>query len=210
MAHNHLSSPSLGAPMRGCPFHNAAVADSMPEIHDIVQEHKRNYIKGLNQAGPTGRRRQYDYAATNSASFTKVQLRCPPLLITRLRLHTRIRPSRRSSTKQVPNDAARCAQKTISASRLTSSASSASSVAGVNIFVRTDVGERVDDRCDFVGRAADQAGYHVLCLPPHEGCNRRRLWLDLSRARRPERLALAGAAIALVVGLGSRGSRWRR
>jgi hypothetical protein len=35
--------------MRGCPFHNAAVeaADAMPEIQDIVHEHKRNYIKGL-------------------------------------------------------------------------------------------------------------------------------------------------------------------
>jgi hypothetical protein len=35
--------------MRGCPFHNAAVeaAEAMPEIHAIVQEHKRNYLKGL-------------------------------------------------------------------------------------------------------------------------------------------------------------------
>src|SRR5206468_4675940 len=42
-------TPPPGAQMRGCPFHNAAVeaADVMPEIHDIVQEHKRNYIKGL-------------------------------------------------------------------------------------------------------------------------------------------------------------------
>ncbi len=31
------------------PFHNAAVeaAEAMPEIQDIVHEHKRNYIKGL-------------------------------------------------------------------------------------------------------------------------------------------------------------------
>jgi AcrR family transcriptional regulator len=44
-----FATPSPGAQMRGCPFHNAAVeaADVMPEIHDIVQEHKRNYIKGL-------------------------------------------------------------------------------------------------------------------------------------------------------------------
>jgi AcrR family transcriptional regulator len=42
-------TPSRGEPMRGCPFHNAAVeaADAMPEIHDIVQEHKRNYVEGL-------------------------------------------------------------------------------------------------------------------------------------------------------------------
>jgi AcrR family transcriptional regulator len=42
-------TPPPGVQMRGCPFHNAAVeaADVMPEIHDIVQEHKRNYIKGL-------------------------------------------------------------------------------------------------------------------------------------------------------------------
>lgn len=52
-------TPPPGAQMRGCPFHNAAVeaADVMPEIHDIVQEHKRNYIKGLiklaRQAGAT-------------------------------------------------------------------------------------------------------------------------------------------------------------
>jgi AcrR family transcriptional regulator len=44
-----FATPSPGEPMRGCPFHNAAVeaADAMPEIHGIVQEHKRNYIKGL-------------------------------------------------------------------------------------------------------------------------------------------------------------------
>ncbi len=52
-------TPPPGAQMRGCPFHNAAVeaAGVMPEIHDIVQEHKRNYIKGLiklaRQAGAT-------------------------------------------------------------------------------------------------------------------------------------------------------------
>lgn len=32
--------------MRGCPFHNAAVeaAGGMPEVHEIVEAHKRSYI----------------------------------------------------------------------------------------------------------------------------------------------------------------------
>jgi AcrR family transcriptional regulator len=44
-----FATPPPGRPMRGCPFHNAAVeaAEAMPEIQDIVHEHKRNYIKGL-------------------------------------------------------------------------------------------------------------------------------------------------------------------
>jgi AcrR family transcriptional regulator len=44
-----FETPSPDGQMRGCPFHNAAVeaAEAMPEIHDIVHEHKRNYIKGL-------------------------------------------------------------------------------------------------------------------------------------------------------------------
>jgi len=44
-----FETPSRGGPMRGCPFHNAAVeaAEAMPEIQDIVHEHKRSYIKGL-------------------------------------------------------------------------------------------------------------------------------------------------------------------
>ena len=44
-----FETPSPGGLMRGCPFHNAAVeaAEVMPEIHDIVHEHKRNYIEGL-------------------------------------------------------------------------------------------------------------------------------------------------------------------
>jgi AcrR family transcriptional regulator len=44
-----FATPSPDGTMRGCPFHNAAVeaADAIPEIHDIVHEHKRNYIKGL-------------------------------------------------------------------------------------------------------------------------------------------------------------------
>jgi AcrR family transcriptional regulator len=54
-----FETPSPDGPMRGCPFHNAAVeaAAAMPEIQDIVHEHKRNYIKGLTklarQAGAT-------------------------------------------------------------------------------------------------------------------------------------------------------------
>lgn len=44
-----FDSPPAGGTMRGCPFHNAAVeaAEDMPEVHDIVQTHKRNYINGL-------------------------------------------------------------------------------------------------------------------------------------------------------------------
>jgi AcrR family transcriptional regulator len=44
-----FATPSPDGTMRGCPFHNAVVeaADAVPEIHDIVHEHKRNYIKGL-------------------------------------------------------------------------------------------------------------------------------------------------------------------
>jgi AcrR family transcriptional regulator len=44
-----FETPSPDGQMRGCPFHNAAVeaAEAMPEIQDIVHEHKRNYIKGL-------------------------------------------------------------------------------------------------------------------------------------------------------------------
>jgi AcrR family transcriptional regulator len=44
-----FATPSPDGTMRGCPFHNAAVeaADAIPEIHNIVEEHKRNYIKGL-------------------------------------------------------------------------------------------------------------------------------------------------------------------
>jgi AcrR family transcriptional regulator len=44
-----FETPSPNGQIRGCPFHNAAVeaAEAMPEIHDIVHEHKRNYIKGL-------------------------------------------------------------------------------------------------------------------------------------------------------------------
>lgn len=42
-------APPAGGQMRGCPFHNAAVeaAETMPEISDLVHEHKRAYIKGL-------------------------------------------------------------------------------------------------------------------------------------------------------------------
>jgi len=41
--------PSSGGPMRGCPFHNAAVeaAGGMPEVHDIVEAHKRSFVDAL-------------------------------------------------------------------------------------------------------------------------------------------------------------------
>jgi AcrR family transcriptional regulator len=36
-------------PIRGCPFHNAAVeaADALPEVHEIVHAHKRAFANGL-------------------------------------------------------------------------------------------------------------------------------------------------------------------
>ena len=46
-----------GAPLRGCPFHNAAVeaAGAMPGVHEIVRTSKRGFADGLvelaNQAG---------------------------------------------------------------------------------------------------------------------------------------------------------------
>jgi AcrR family transcriptional regulator len=44
-----FETPSPDGQMRGCPFHNAAVeaSEAMPEVHEIVQEHKRACIKGL-------------------------------------------------------------------------------------------------------------------------------------------------------------------
>lgn len=44
-----FETPTSSGQVRGCPFHNAAVeaAELMPEIHDIVEDHKRTYIKGL-------------------------------------------------------------------------------------------------------------------------------------------------------------------
>jgi AcrR family transcriptional regulator len=44
-----FQTPPAGGLMRGCPFHNAAVeaADGMPEVHEIVEAHKRSYIDGL-------------------------------------------------------------------------------------------------------------------------------------------------------------------
>ena len=54
-----FSTPSHDGQYRGCPFHNAAVeaAEVMPEIHDVVHEHKQNYTNGLvklaEQAGAT-------------------------------------------------------------------------------------------------------------------------------------------------------------
>ncbi|MFE9320628.1 TetR/AcrR family transcriptional regulator [Nocardia sp. NPDC052278] len=45
------SPDAADAPMRGCPFHNAAVeaAEAMPGVQDIVHAHKRNYIDGLTE-----------------------------------------------------------------------------------------------------------------------------------------------------------------
>jgi AcrR family transcriptional regulator len=44
-----FDNPPARGPIRGCPFHNAAVeaAEAMPEVQDIVHIHKRNYINGL-------------------------------------------------------------------------------------------------------------------------------------------------------------------
>ncbi|TQR86760.1 TetR/AcrR family transcriptional regulator [Mycobacterium hodleri] len=41
--------PGGEGPLRGCPFHNAAVeaAGGMPEVHDIVEAHKRSYVDGV-------------------------------------------------------------------------------------------------------------------------------------------------------------------
>jgi AcrR family transcriptional regulator len=52
-----FQGPAGGGPLRGCPFHNAAVeaAGSMPGVQEIVRTSKRNFIDGLtelaNQAG---------------------------------------------------------------------------------------------------------------------------------------------------------------
>jgi AcrR family transcriptional regulator len=42
---------SRGGPLRGCPFHNAAVeaAGAMPGVQDIVRTSKRNFIDGLTE-----------------------------------------------------------------------------------------------------------------------------------------------------------------
>jgi AcrR family transcriptional regulator len=41
----------LGGPLRGCPFHNAAVeaAGTMPRVQDIVRANKRSFINGLTE-----------------------------------------------------------------------------------------------------------------------------------------------------------------
>jgi AcrR family transcriptional regulator len=54
-ARNRLLAIFDGAPVnrfRGCPFHNAAVeaADEMPGVHDIVHEHKLQFIARLTDA----------------------------------------------------------------------------------------------------------------------------------------------------------------
>lgn len=44
-----FDTPPGAGLMRGCPFHNAAVeaADGMPEVHEIVEAHKRTYIEAM-------------------------------------------------------------------------------------------------------------------------------------------------------------------
>ena len=52
-----FQGPARSGPLRGCPFHNAAVeaAGSMPGVQEIVRTSKRSFIDGLtelaNQAG---------------------------------------------------------------------------------------------------------------------------------------------------------------
>jgi AcrR family transcriptional regulator len=43
--------PARGGPLRGCPFHNAAVeaAGTMPGVQEIVRAMKRNFIDGLTE-----------------------------------------------------------------------------------------------------------------------------------------------------------------
>jgi AcrR family transcriptional regulator len=94
-----FETPSPNGQMRGCPFHNAAVEASevMPEIHDIVHEHKRAYIKGLIKLARQAGAATLHCWATNSALSMKVQPHCRPLSTTRLRGHTHLRRRRRSS-----------------------------------------------------------------------------------------------------------------
>ncbi|MEU0494517.1 helix-turn-helix domain-containing protein [Mycobacterium sp. NPDC006124] len=44
-----FKAPSPTGRMRGCPFHNAAVeaAEDMPAVHEIVRNHKREFVDGL-------------------------------------------------------------------------------------------------------------------------------------------------------------------
>ncbi|ODQ94029.1 TetR/AcrR family transcriptional regulator [Mycolicibacterium holsaticum] len=44
-----FKTPTGGGIIRGCPFHNAAVesAGEIPEVHEIVEAHKRSFIDGL-------------------------------------------------------------------------------------------------------------------------------------------------------------------
>ena len=93
-----FATPPPGGQMRGCPFHNAAVeaAEVMPEIHDIVQEHKRNYIKGLIKLARQAGRPTPHCWATNSAFSTKVQPHCRPPSTTPRAGHMRVRRPRHS------------------------------------------------------------------------------------------------------------------
>lgn len=44
-----FEAPPNGIRLRGCPFHNAAVESggTMPEVHDIIEQHKKNFATGL-------------------------------------------------------------------------------------------------------------------------------------------------------------------
>jgi AcrR family transcriptional regulator len=46
-----FEAPAVPGPLRGCPFHNAAVeaAGTMPRVHDIVRANKRGFINGLTE-----------------------------------------------------------------------------------------------------------------------------------------------------------------
>ena len=67
-ARNRLLAIFDGPPLdrfRGCPFHNAAVeaADEMPGVHDIVHEHKLQFIARLTDAAAeAGAGRSYRWA----------------------------------------------------------------------------------------------------------------------------------------------------
>lgn len=61
-----FEAPPAGGLMRGCPFHNAAVeaAGAMPEVHEIVEAHKRAYIDAVSDLA-----RQAGAADANAVGF---------------------------------------------------------------------------------------------------------------------------------------------
>ena len=88
--------------MRGCPFHNAAVeaSEAMPEIQDIVHEHKRAYIKGLIKLARQAGAANPTLLGNQLGLLSKVPPPCRPRSTTPLPGHTHEKPQRRSSTKQ--------------------------------------------------------------------------------------------------------------